>query len=222
MTALLLLGPSTPMLFQGQEFAASSSFFYFADHNPGLAKLVERGRRQFLMQFKTAASAESQLIVQNPESEETFRRSKLNFSEREQHAEIYQLHRDLLKLRREDPPIRDARAGSFDGAVLGPEVFVLRFFGKNGEDRLLLVNFGRDLHLDPAPEPLLAPVEGCIWDAKWSSESTCYGGCGTPALDTEENWWIPGHAAVLLAPARACEVQYGKVDSTHQSGEDTR
>ena len=40
MTALLLLGPWTPMLFQGQEFAASSPFNYFADHNSELAPLV--------------------------------------------------------------------------------------------------------------------------------------------------------------------------------------
>ena len=45
MTALLLLMPQTPMLFQGQEFAASSPFLYFADHNPELAKLVAQGRR---------------------------------------------------------------------------------------------------------------------------------------------------------------------------------
>ncbi len=48
MTALMLLAPGTPMLFQGQEFAASAPFLYFADHNPELAKLVTKGRREFL------------------------------------------------------------------------------------------------------------------------------------------------------------------------------
>src|SRR5690606_38790927 len=52
MTALLLLGPQTPMLFQGQEYAASSPFFYFADHNPELARLVAKGRAEFLAQFR--------------------------------------------------------------------------------------------------------------------------------------------------------------------------
>ena len=46
MTALLLLAPGTPMLFQGQEFAASTPFLYFADHNPDLAKLIEEGRQR--------------------------------------------------------------------------------------------------------------------------------------------------------------------------------
>src|SRR5207237_9192328 len=55
MTALLLLAPGTPMLFQGQEFASSSPFFYFADHHPELAKLVCAGRRKFLAQFRRLA-----------------------------------------------------------------------------------------------------------------------------------------------------------------------
>ena len=44
-----------------------------------------------------------------------------------------------------------------DGAVLGPDAFVLRFLARDGDDRLLLVNLYRDLVLEPAPEPLLAP-----------------------------------------------------------------
>ncbi|MCI0539568.1 MAG: malto-oligosyltrehalose trehalohydrolase [Verrucomicrobiales bacterium] len=202
MTALLLLIPATPMLFQGQEFAASAPFFYFADHNPALAKLVAQGRRAFLRQFRTIACPEANDLLPPPESEQTFLRCKLDFSERQKHTEIYELHRDLLRLRREDPTFRSVRSGSLDGAVLGPEAFVLRFFGEQNDDRLLVVNFGTDLPLDPAPEPLLAPVEGCVWQALWSSEAPCYGGCGTPALETEENWLIHGHAAVVLAPGK--------------------
>ena len=48
MTAFMLLAPGTPMLFMGQEFAASSPFLYFADHGPELAELVHQGRREFL------------------------------------------------------------------------------------------------------------------------------------------------------------------------------
>ncbi len=55
MTALMLLGPGTPMLFQGQEFAASSPFLYFADHNENLAPLIRRGRAEFLSQFSSIA-----------------------------------------------------------------------------------------------------------------------------------------------------------------------
>ena len=51
MTALLLLSPGTPMLFQGQEFAASTPFLFFADHHPELARLVSNGPKEFLSQF---------------------------------------------------------------------------------------------------------------------------------------------------------------------------
>jgi len=200
MTALMLLGPGTPMLLQGQEFAASSPFFYFADHRQELAKTVYQGRIEFLAQFRSIATPEMQACLPDPADPATFERSKLDFSEREQHAEIYMLHRDLLQLRREDPVFRAQRSGGIDGAVLGPEAFVLRFFGDNGYDRLLLVNLGLDLHLHPAPEPLLAPPEGLQWETRWSSEDPRYGGCGTPPLETEENWQIPGQAALVLTP----------------------
>jgi maltooligosyltrehalose trehalohydrolase len=110
------------------------------------------------------------------------------------------MHRDLLRLRREDPVFSKPRAGLLDGAVLSPDAFVLRYFGEDGEHRLLLVNLGRDLHLHPAPEPLLAPLAGCGWELLWSSEDPRYGGAGTPLPETEENWRILGHAALVLRP----------------------
>jgi maltooligosyltrehalose trehalohydrolase len=197
-TALTILMPGTPMLFQGDEFAASSPFLFFADHNPELAALVRTGRAKFLQQFRSVAVPEMQSRLVAPEKFETFERCKLDLSERESHADVYDLHRDLIGLRRGDPVLRAPRRGTFDGAVLGAEAFVLRYFGAGSGDRLLVVNLGRDLHLDPAPEPLLAPPAGTTWAVRWSSEDPRYGGLGTPALDTEENWRLPGHAAVLL------------------------
>lgn len=204
MTALLLLGPNTPMLFQGQEFAASAPFLYFADHGPELARQVAAGRRTFLSQFPSVASLDADLdrLLTQPESEQTFRRCKLDHSERETHSEATRLHRDLLALRRSDPVFNGAMRERLDGAVLGESAFVLRFFGKHDDDRLLLVNLGRDLLLDPAPEPLLAPVAACKWKVLWSSESPTYGGCGCPAPDTDENWRLAGHAALVLAPRK--------------------
>ncbi|HWX18590.1 MAG TPA: malto-oligosyltrehalose trehalohydrolase [Candidatus Binatia bacterium] len=200
LTALLLLSPPTPMLFQGQEFGATSPFLYFADHNPNLARLVAQGRAAFLRQFGPIACPEVEPYLSSPESEETFRRCKLDLSEREKHAELYRMHRELLAMRRDDPVFARPRARGLDGAVLGPEVFVLRFFGRKGDDRLLLVNLGLDLHLHPLPEPLLAPLEGCRWALKWSSEAPAYGGCGTAPLEKEGHWYVPGPSAVVMAP----------------------
>ena len=188
------------MLFQGQEFAASSPFLFFADLNPELAKLVRRGRADFLAQFRTLACPAAQSCFADPADPATFERCKLDFSERQKNADIYTLHRDLLRLRREDPVFRSQRPHGVDGAVLSSLSFVLRYFAADGKDRLVLVNLGRDLHFNPSPEPLLAPLEGSCWDILWSSEDVCYGGCGTAPLDTEENWRIPGEATVVLYP----------------------
>lgn len=201
MTALLLLGPATPMLFQGQEFAASSPFFYFADHHEELISAVAEGRRQFLAQFRTLAQPETQRTLPRPNDPQTFERCRLDFAERERHREVYRMHKDLLDLRHNDSRFREQVPRSVDGAVLGPEAFVLRYFSPRGDDRLLVINFGRDLHLDPAPEPLLAPLVNCHWKILWSSEDAAYGGSGTAPLETEEeNWRIPGKAAVAMRP----------------------
>ncbi len=203
MTALMLLAPGTPMLFQGQEFAASSPFLFFADHKPELARLVRAGRAEFVSQFPSVATPAVRSALDDPSDPATFAASKLDIAERERHAWAVALHHDLLRLRREDPVFRAQRPDGVDGAVLGPEAFVLRFFGDDGDDRLLIVNLGRDLHLDPAPEPLLAPPEGREWQVRWASEDPRYGGLGAPAPEAEDGWRIQGHAAVVLAPAVA-------------------
>jgi maltooligosyltrehalose trehalohydrolase len=201
MTALMLLSPGMPMLFQGQEFGASTPFFYFADHTPELAKLVFEGRKQFMAQFRSVASPEIQAQLVDPADPMTFIRSKLDFSERQKNREIYLLHQDLLRLRREDAAFGQLEAGRVDGAVLGTTTLVLRFFTDNElTDRLLIVNLGRDLHFSPSPEPLLAPPRGMFWKKLLSTEDPAYGGCGTAELDTQQNWQIPGQAAVVLHP----------------------
>jgi maltooligosyltrehalose trehalohydrolase len=176
MTALMLLGPGTPMLFQGQEFAASSPFFYFADHTPDLATLVQNGRVEFLAQVRSLVDPRMRAVFAAPESRETFERCKLDFSERQTHAGAYQLTKDLLALRRGDPGFSAQRPRGVDGAVLGEQAFVLRFFRDDGLDRLLVVNFGRDLHLLTCPEPLLAPPPACGCRARRRSRSCRTGG----------------------------------------------
>lgn len=188
------------MLFQGQEFAASSPFLYFTDPGTEFREHVQQGRQEFLRQFRSLALREMERHIADPADPRTFERCKLDMSEFRRHPQAYALHRDLLNLRRTDPVFHSQRPNGVDGAVLGQAAFVLRFFGDRRDDRLLVINLGRDLRLDPAPEPLLAPPRGCVWDVLWSSEHPDYGGNGTPPLDTEENWKIPGEAAVVLIP----------------------
>ena len=198
LTALTLLGPATPMLFQGQEFAASAPFLYFADHDAELKEPVTRGRREFLSQFPSVTDPEVLAALPSPVDEDTFRRCKLDLGERQRHAEWYALHRDLIHLRRNDPVIQRSARERPDGAVIAADAFLLRYIGGADGDRLLIVNLGRDLDLRPVPEPLLAPPAGCRWETLWSSESSRYGGGGTPSLRPHSHLHLPGAAAVLL------------------------
>jgi len=196
--ALFLLGPGTPLLFQGQEFAASSPFLYFADLPEEVASLMRRGRAAFLAQFPSLASADAQAALPDPGAPESFERSKVDLTERERHAEAYALCRDLLRLRREDPALAPSRRDRLDGAVLGETALLVRFFGGASGDRLLLVNLGPDLALEVMPEPLLAPPAGAVWSLAWSSELVRYGGGGPVPLEADGRVVLPGEAAILL------------------------
>ena len=103
MTALLLLGPWTPLLFQGQEFGASTPFIFFTDVGDGpMREAIRKGRFEFLAQFPSFATKEVQERLPVPSDPGVFARSKLDFAEREKNKQWYDLHVDLLRLRRED------------------------------------------------------------------------------------------------------------------------
>jgi maltooligosyltrehalose trehalohydrolase len=201
MTALFLLMPGTPMLFQGQEFGSSSPFLYFADHEGSLAEAVYRGRLEFLRQFPSGASPEAQARVPLPHDPATFERCKLRWAEHSQHLTHVRLFRDLLAMRRSDPAFSRQDPGAVDGAVLGAEAFVLRFGSiPVEEERLLIVNLGRDLVAGSFPEPLVAPPTSHDWRVRWSSEDPRYGGVGGPDIVTANGWRIPGHSATVFSP----------------------
>ena len=198
MTALLLLGPQLPLLFQGQEFASSSPFYYFAYHEDELASLTTYGRKQFLSQFQSISSVNGPLVPA-PSDPPAFERCRLNFTERESHKAIYDLHKDLLRLRRDDPVILGSNRAAVDGAVLGPRCFLLRYFGtQDGDDRLLLFNFEIDSRLSPSPEPLLAPPLHKQWQIIWYSEDPRYGGMGSHPLFENGTLTAGGNSAYLL------------------------
>ena len=199
MATLLLLMPATPMLFQGQEFGASTPFQYFADHNPELAAAVRKGRAEFVAQFPSLGSREMQERLPRPDDVDTFERCKLDWREYEANQLLLNLHKDLIALRRSDAAFRAQAIGAVDGAVLEAEAFLLRFVTPTPEDeRLLIVNLGRDIVAGSFPEPLIAPPDDCQWVLRWSSEQPGYGGCGTPDVLTVDGWRIPAHAAIVM------------------------
>jgi maltooligosyltrehalose trehalohydrolase len=206
-TAYLLLCPQIPLLFQGQEYAASTPFLFFADHQGELRGLVRKGRGEFLVQFRSLAGSEMQARIADPGDIETFRRCVLDPRERKSHPEAVALHRDLLALRRaifKDGPM------PLDGAVLGEDCYLLRYFPKSGDDVVLIVNLGRDQVLASIPEPLIAPIEGRTWRVLWSSESPEYGGGGVAPFVTDGLCRLPGQAAIVLAPGEAARPVTGE------------
>ena len=201
MTALLLLGPATPMLFQGEEFSSSAPFLYFADFAGDLAEAVRKGRAEFLEQFPSIVDLLRQRAIADPSDDSTFVRCKLDWTERLAHAEALALHADLLRLRREDPAFARQERGGVDGCVLSSSAFALRFFTPDHDnDRVLIVNLGGELNRTSFAEPLLAPPEGTHWTVLWSSASPAYGGPGTPDPWPDDCWRIPGESALVLAP----------------------
>jgi maltooligosyltrehalose trehalohydrolase len=201
-TALVLLLPGTPLLFQGQEFASSSPFLYFADHEGELAAAVHKGRTEFVRQFSSNQSPDPQLRVPAPHDPATFERCKLRWTERDLHVDAVRLHSDLLKMRRDDGAFARQQPGALDGAVIGAAAFVLRFRSEvPEEERLLVLNLGVDLTAAAFPEPLMAPPSrGHVWQMRWSSEDPAYGGVGSPHIVTDDGWRIPGHSATVLSP----------------------
>ena len=115
--ALLLTSPFTPLLFQGEEWAASTPFQYFTDHrDPELARRVSEGRRKEFASFGWSGS------VPDPQDPETFRRSKLRWEELAEatHRDMLEWYRRLIALRRRLPPPRGAAGEGVEVTVDEP------------------------------------------------------------------------------------------------------
>jgi maltooligosyltrehalose trehalohydrolase len=206
LTSLLLLAPGTPMLFQGDEFAASAPFLYFADHEESLARLVREGRAAYLAQFASLADPAAQALIPDPSDPQTFARSQLDNAERERNTEAVRLHRDLIALRRSGAGLTRPRVVS---AALTEHALALRA-DVGGRATLLLVNLGADLPLPSNPEGILAAPVGAAWSARWSSDAVEYGGPGVPEAG-RRGALLPGESAVLLAAQSAVARRSGPV-----------
>lgn len=198
-TSLLLLGPQTPCLFQGQEFGATNPFLYFFGVEGDDARVVADGRRKSLSNFPSVADPAMQERLPDPSSLATFEASKLDWDEACRHAGLLALHRDLLRMRRDDASFSQASERRIDGAVIGEQALLIRYLTPDpAGHRLLLLNLGRDLHVGVIAEPLLAPCDGHRWEVSWSSEHPDYDGAGRRSIDSEQFWILPGDCALVF------------------------
>ncbi len=101
-TTLLLTAPETPMLFMGQEWAASTPFLFFTDHAPDLGARVVEGRRSEFVHFAAFADLVTRERIPSPQDVETWRRSQLRWAERDdaRHARVLAETTALIGIRR--------------------------------------------------------------------------------------------------------------------------
>jgi maltooligosyltrehalose trehalohydrolase len=196
LTTVFLLAPQTPLLFQGQEWHASSPFAFFAEHDPFFHESVLNGRIEFTNQFNSAHSLKRD-DYPNPASKETFLACKLKWEEMEKapHQAAYHLYKTLLALRKKDPTL--SQPHHLDGSVCG-NLLLIRYFGKGNDDRLVICNMGKDLQVSSLADPLFAPPLDKKWELLFSSNDIGYGGNGTPAWGSPF-WDMPAYTTYVLS-----------------------
>jgi maltooligosyltrehalose trehalohydrolase len=173
-SALLLFLPETPLLFMGQEWAASTPFLYFTDHHPELGKLVTEGRRREFSRFTAFSGPASREAIPDPQQAMTFEKSRLLWEERgqEPHASVMRLYRDLLRLRRTDPAFQTpGRSAELGVSALDEETLVLRRESASGEAILAVIRLRGSGAVDLASHPLAGSQR---WRLDWNTEAAMY------------------------------------------------
>lgn len=203
-SALMLFSPQVPMLFMGQEFAASTPFLYFTDHPEELGKLVTEGRRKEFAGFDIFHDDFLRESIPDPQAEETFTGSKLRLEERERNAGIYALYRELLRMRREDEVLQHNDWQKTHAFALTAEmVAVQRWWGT--KQRLMLANFGPEVRLSVQDVEAFAPFASRPWKLLLSTTDEAYGGSGeVPDLAgvlEERVVTVPARSALVFAIA---------------------
>jgi maltooligosyltrehalose trehalohydrolase len=127
-SVLLLTVPQTPLLFMGQEWAATTPFLYFTDHHDELGRQITEGRREEFGDFEAFCDPCTRATIPDPQARDTLDRSRLHWDEltREPHISMLRLYQRLLGLRRTLAPLRMAKCGSYDVCAVNAETVALR------------------------------------------------------------------------------------------------
>jgi 1,4-alpha-glucan branching enzyme len=148
--AVLMLAPPVPLIFMGEEWAASSPFLFFCDFEPNLARRVTQGRRDEFAGLAEFGDPAALQAIPDPAAPETFERSKLAWNERErpEHREWLDYYRELLRIRRESivPHLSDALAYDVRTRHVGATGFTMAWRLPGG------TSVAVDANLGPAPQ----------------------------------------------------------------------
>lgn len=192
---LLYLSPYCPMLFMGQEWAATSPFLYFTDHGGKLGENISVGRKK---EFEKHGTQWADGAFPDPESPETFEQSKLRWEERNDnnHGLVLAWHQACLAQRRillQDGPLNRDRwqVDSFGKFI------AIRYSGRTG-DHLLVVALGKTNVSDFPTAPLLTAPDGTRWREVLSSEDPRFGGKRSKKNVGNPAWNFSGPGGVWL------------------------
>lgn len=190
-SAVMLFAPETPLIFMGQEFAASTPFCFFTDMPEELGRLVTEGRRKEFREFGAFADEHLRDSIPDPQARSTFERSKLRLDERDRHADVYRLYRDLIQLRTTDPVMQGSGRSLTEAIALGAELLAIRRWFE-GEELLLIANFG--------PETTTPLSDG--WTILLSTDEDVTGAGGDHVQIVSGAATIPARTAVVLHRSR--------------------
>jgi maltooligosyltrehalose trehalohydrolase len=206
-SAILCLTPGTPLLFMGQEWAASSPFLYFTDHHDELGRMVTAGRQR---EFKDFVEALDQTngppVIPDPQAEATFLQSKLRWEELSEpdHQPSLTLYRELLHLRRTSIDLRKRTRQNCRAERLGDGVVGLLFQESIHSGLLALVDLQGGHHWEPSADPFAHLPPGWEWRIVFSSNEPRFGGSRSSGLDFSPARFIFDQPELLLLkPFRA-------------------
>jgi maltooligosyltrehalose trehalohydrolase len=197
-SALLLTGPYTPMLFMGQEWAASSPFLYFTDHHDELGKGVTEGRRKEFADFSDFRDPKTRALIPDPQKLATFTDSKLIWTELGQspHAETLRLYTEFLRFRRLE--LKDRNRGRWQVGKVSSKAIALRYRRPKDGDILILAQLLADEATLDLATALVRPAEGRTWRFVISSNEPIYGGKRAALFDPEKNQFVLSEPELIV------------------------
>jgi maltooligosyltrehalose trehalohydrolase len=214
LSTLLLLSPYTPLLWMGQEWAATTPFLYFTDLPEELGRQVTEGRRKEFSHFSAFRDPATREKIPDPQARDTFERSKLDWAERESGpgAGMLSLYRALLRLRRAEPALRDGSREHFRVEALGDGALALRRDSSGATPILAVVGLtaGSGTEVELAAREIGRARGGASWEVVLATEDARYGGAGEWGGWDGETLRLAGPGAVVLR---------GRSDSTNQAEE---
>jgi maltooligosyltrehalose trehalohydrolase len=168
-SVLLLCAPATPLLFMGQEWAATTPFRYFTDHPEALGKRVTEGRRNEFRHFSAFADADARGRIPDPQDEATFLASRLVWSEstHEPHASTLRLYQRLLALRRHEPALRGDRFAAY---ALSESTLLLRQDANEGPSLIAIIQMNGSSEIHLSTDTCLTGLDLALWQLLFTTE----------------------------------------------------